>query len=897
MTYKEKNINFQNKNLNNKNFMNIRKIAKEIWITTQALKKEIPWLNLGLSWNETEISDQLGSAIIRILWPKHIEEKIRRLEKDWASTQEIESVKDWSFYRWWTEEIKEKVEKKEVSKKILEDEKSVNKAPKVEKVKSIFDITEEREETISQKKEEQEKAEKEQAKKLAKEKKEREERRAQKFWNKPSRWWNRDWQKAANLNTWALPTEIWNWRIQFTPKSKKKKWVSITRKIQIDEADLKIIEKKKWEKKKKEKFKELTKEEIDAMPEDEQLLYFAELEESQRAEKENFKTIQKKKAKIVKSYDNQEQIKKKEWVIEIPAIISVKEYSEKVWIPVPKIIWALIKNWIMATINHNLDYDTAALISIEFDVEIKKKISEATADDLHWWDLSKLIADEPENLKERPPVVVVMWHVDHWKTSILDFYRNANVVSKESWWITQHIWAYQIEKNKRKITFLDTPWHAAFTEMRARWAKITDIAILVVAADDWVKPQTIEAFNHAKDAWVSIVIAMNKMDKDTANVDKVKWELAEIWAMPEDWGWDIPVIPVSAKAWTWMEDLLETVLLTSDVNEPKANPNRPAIWTIVESHLDKALWPIATVLVNTWTLKIKDVFIAWSTMWKVKSLTDANKKRHKELFPSWVSVLAWFEEVPAVWDVLQVVKNEKLARQKVEEIKLLKTEDNQWFWIEEIQNQIRMWKMDLLKVVLKADSQWSLEALKWSIEKIKNDEVWVKIIHAWIWAVSEADVSMAAASWWMVFWFHVSIPVQAKAAAEKNKVEIREFKIIYELLDEIRWLLTWMLKIEEVIKEVWEMTIKQVFYTKKKMMIVWWSVDSWSVFKECNIKQFRNWEEIWQSQVCNLQSWVNEVDEVREWSDCWIQLNPALDIQEWDKIIVSVVEKITKTLD
>lgn len=887
--------------------MNIRKIAKEIWITTQTLKKEIPWLNLGLTWNETEISDHLVSAIIRMVWPKHIDEKIKRLKKDWASASEISHVKDWSFYRGWTEEERKKPEiKKEAPKKILEDEKIINKAPTVSKVKSIFDISEEREEKISVKEDEriaQKKAEKEleiqRKEKAEQEKKEREKRKSQKFWrNNNAKWWNKNWQKIADLNPWSLPAEIWNWKIQFSPKWKKKKWVSITRKIQLDESDLKSIAKNKIEKKKREKFKELSQKEVDAMPEDEQLLYFAEMEEFKRAENENFKTLQKKKAKVVKTYDNQEQIKKKEWIIEINNVVTVKEFSEKIWIPVPKIIWALIKNWIMATINHTIDFDTAALISLELDVQIKKKISEATAEDLQWWDLAKLITDEPENLKERPPVVVVMWHVDHWKTSILDFYRHANVVDKEAWWITQHIWAYQIEKNKRLITFLDTPWHAAFTEMRARWAKTTDIAILVVAADDWVKPQTVEAFNHAKDAWVSIIIAMNKMDKEAANVDKVKWELAEIWAMPEDWGWDIPVVPVSAKVWTWMDELLESILLASEMLEPKANPNRAAIWTIIESHLDKALWPIATILINTWTLKVKDIFIAWATMWKVKSLTDTNRKRHKKLPPSWVSVLAWFESVPAVWDILQVVKNEKIAKHKVDEIKLLRQENmHKWFWIEEIQNQIKMWKMNLLKIVLKADSQWSLEALKSSIEKIKNDEVWVKIIHAWIWAISEADVSMAAASWWIVFWFHVWIPVQTRASSEKNKIEIREFKIIYELLDEIKWLLNWMLEVEEIEKEVWTMTIKQVFYTKKKMMIVWWSVDTWSVFKEWNIKQMRDWEIIWESTICNLQSWVNEVEEVRAWNDCWIQLNPALDIKEWDKITVSVIEKITKTLD
>lgn len=876
--------------------MNIRKIAKEIWITTQTLKKEIPWLNLGLSWNETEISDHLVSAIIRMVWPKYINKKLKRLEKNWATASEISHVKDWSFYRWWSKEEEEKKPeiKKESAKKILEDEKVINKAPVVPKIKSIFDISKEIEWKISIKKDERNK-------KLAQEKKEREEKRSKKFWNNNSRWWNhfwnRDWQEAINLSSWLLPSQVWNWRVQFTPKTKRWKWVSITRKIQIDERDLKIIAKNKIEKKKREKFKELSQDEIDAMSEYERIQYFAEIEEFKRAENENFKTLQKKKAIVAKTYANQEQIKKKEWIIEISAVITVKEFSEKIWIPVPKIIWALIKNWIMATINHKLDFDTAALISIELDVEVKKKIPEATAEDLQWWNLEKLIADEPENLSERPPVVVVMWHVDHWKTSILDFYRNANVVDKEAWWITQHIWAYQIEKKWRKITFLDTPWHAAFTEMRARWAKTTDIAILVVAADDWVKPQTIEAFNHAKDAWVSIIIAMNKMDKEWANIDKVKWELAEIWAMAEDRGWDIPVIPVSAKSWLWMDELLETLLLISDVNEPKANPNRPAIWTIIESHLDKALWPIATILINTWTLKVKDVFIAWATMWKVKSITDTNRRRHKILEPSWVSVLAWFESVPAVWDILQVVENEKLAKQKVEEIKILRQENmNKWFWIEEIQNQIKMWKMDLLKIVLKADSQWSLEALRWSIEKITNDEVWVKIIHAWIWAVNEADVSMAAASWWMVFWFHVWVPVQAKATAVKNKVEIREFKIIYELLDEIKWLLTWMLKIEEVEKEVWTMTIKQIFYTKKKMMIVWWSIDTWSIFKEWNMVLMRNWKEVWRSTISNLKSWVNEVDEMKAWNDCWIQFNPSLEVEIWDKIIVSVIEKITKTL-
>jgi len=858
--------------------MHIRKVAKSIGITTQELKKELSKVNFGVSHDSADIPEHVVPGIIRVLWPKHKKEKLRRLERSWATNEEINSVKTEEFYTKPDDECIQSAEN--WSSKIKSIREKIAEERKIEETRRK-EVEKERVKTIEVKKIEKTIREK------AKEDKERSKQKGEK----------------VNLKDFSLPSEVWDWKIseafhkkkRRTP-AKSKKWIWVTHKIEIDSS--KVKSRKPEKALKRIKFQELTQEEIDNMSEDERLQYFTELEESKKSEDEAFKSRQKKRTKVVKSYDNQEQIKRKEWVIKITEWITVKEFSEKVWVPVPKIIWALMKNWVMATITQMIDYDTATLIAMELDIQITREITAASAEELIEWDLSALIQDEDENLEERAPIIVVMWHVDHWKTSILDFYRKANVVSKESWWITQHIWAYQVEKNNKTITFLDTPGHEAFTEMRARWAKTTDIAILVVAADDWVKPQTREAYNHAVEAWVDIIIAMNKMDKEWANVDKVKWELAEIWAVPEDWGWTIPCIPVSAKAWTWMDELLETVLLTAEVKELKANPKRKAVATIIESHLDRAMWPVATVLINTWTLKIKDVFISWHTMWRVKSMTDSNRKRHKILEPSWVAQLAWFEEVPKVWDILQVIDSEKEARWRVDQIKLIHERSrSNWIWMEEIQARIKSWRMNLLKVVLKADSQGSLEAIEQSLAKIKNNEVWVKIIHWGIWAVTESDITMAAASWGIVLWFHVSTPPQARNMWEKEWIDIKEYKIIYKLLDDVRWILTWMLSIEEIEKEVWTLMVKQVFYSKKKMMIIGWKVMNWVVQNEWKVKVFRKWEEIWEATISNLKLFKDDVSEVKEWSECWLQLSPAIDVIEDDEIKVIVKEKLTKTLE
>ena len=847
--------------------MHIRKIARELWITTQDLKQELIKVNFWVNPDDNEIPDHLASWILRVLWVKFK----------------------------WTKKIKV-LNNLEKPVSIIKPE--VIEEPKEEDV--IVNEDKPHKKSIRERRLEQEKLKQDTA--LEKEKNQRKLQAKKKL---------EDEFKTLNKKKFPVKWDINNWQSE-ERKFKDKPWkdwiIAVTRKIQIWRGNFwqdRRKNKKKWHQEEQEhraskklKFNELTKEEIDLMSEEEKIEYFADLEESKRLDDEMFKTQQQKKKKVIKAFSNQEQIKEKEWKVELPDIITIKEYSEKIWITVSKVVAALMKNWMMMTINQSIDFDTASLLAWDFNIEVIRAISSASAEELIEWDLSKLIKDEKENLETRPPVVVVMWHVDHWKTSILDFFRNTNVTLKESWWITQHIWAYQIENKKRKISFLDTPWHEAFTAMRARWAKVTDIAILVVAADDWVKPQTIEAYNHAKEAWISIVVAINKIDSLWANIDKVKWELAGIWLMVEDLWWEIPCAWVSAKNWTWMEDLLDTVFLVAEMMELKANPNRNAIWTVVESHLDKSLWPVATVLINTWTLKTKDIFIAWTTMWRIKSMVDAIWKSKKTLGPSWVSQISGFEEVPNVWDILQVVTNERQARDRTAKIKLIHNEStNKWIWFEEIQKRIAAWKMNLLKIIIKTDTQWSLEAITNSLIKIHNDEVWIKIIHSWVWSITDSDILMSSASDALVIWFHISLAQQTRALAEKEWVEIQQFKVIYEIENAIKAVLTWMLRTEEVEVEAWKVKVEEIFYTKKKLMIVGWKVQNWFIKKWAKVIVERKWEQIANAEVTNLKFFKEDADEVKEWNECWIQFSKKLDILKWDILKIFIMEKKIKSLN
>ncbi|MDP7476990.1 MAG: translation initiation factor IF-2, partial [Candidatus Peribacteraceae bacterium] len=448
---------------------------------------------------------------------------------------------------------------------------------------------------------------------------------------------------------------------------------------------------------------------------------------------------------------HQEQIKKKDGVVVLPGQITVKEFAEKTGIQVPKVIQALMSNGVMANVTQNIDYDTAAIIAAELDVNVQKGESVADAESIFSRNLDELLADEPENLSPRAPVVAVMGHVDHGKTSILDAIRDTDVVKGEAGGITQHIGAYQIEfksegsDDLHKVTFVDTPGHEAFTAMRARGAQVTDIVVLVVAADEGVKPTTIEAIDHAKDAGVPILVAVNKIDKPNADPEKVKGELAGYGLQASDWGGTTSTVLCSAQTKQGIDELLDTLILMGEEAGLKANANRSGIATVVESHLDQSLGALATVIVNTGTLKIGDPFVCGETSGKIRTMMDVHGTRIDEVGPSGAARVSGLSSVSKVGDILQAVATEQQAKQLVEAVKDEGAQRKKRSFADLV-SRLSEGKLKQLKVVLKADSQGSLDAIEESLVKKTTDEVTVKVIHSAIGAVTETDVMMAAAS-------------------------------------------------------------------------------------------------------------------------------------------------------
>lgn len=571
--------------------------------------------------------------------------------------------------------------------------------------------------------------------------------------------------------------------------------------------------------------------------------------------------------------------------IEIPDSISVKEFSEKAGISVAKIIGELMKNGVLANINQQIDFETILIISDELRVHVKKKHGTATADEIIGRDLTNLLREEDESvLKERPPVVVVMGHVDHGKTKLLDAIREANVVDSESGGITQHIGAYQVEKKNRLITFLDTPGHEAFTEMRARGAKVTDIAILVVAADEGIKPQTVEAINHAKEAEVPIIVAINKIDKPNANVDKVKGELAEHDLQAEDWGGKTITVPLSALKREGIDDLLDMILLVADMENLKANPDREAVGTVVEANLDSKLGPIATIVINTGTLRQGDDFIVGSSFGRIKVMLNSAGKRIKEAPPSTPVRIAGLDKTPLSGDILQAMPNEKTARHKSKEIELLikKAKSAKSSALHQLISSVQSNK--LLKVVLKADTKGSLEAIKGSLAKVKDEDVALKIIHSSVGAINESDVMMASASQGFVVGFHVDYGSGAvKTTAEREHVEVRSYKIIYELIDEVTKLLSGLLEPDIVTIELGKAEVVQIFWTKKKEMIVGCKVTEGKIVKDAKLRVIRDGVLV-QDEVglMSLQRGENAVGEVSEGEDCGIKFSGKEKLEEGD---------------
>ena len=567
--------------------------------------------------------------------------------------------------------------------------------------------------------------------------------------------------------------------------------------------------------------------------------------------------------------------------IEVPEEITVNEFALRLKAPATEVIKKLMGLGVFATINDTIDFDTAVLVADEFHVKVEKEvvvtIEERIIDDSE---------DDEANLVPRAPVVVVMGHVDHGKTSILDVIRHSNVTEGEAGGITQHIGAYRVQVDGRDITFLDTPGHAAFTTMRARGAQVTDIAVLVVAADDGIMPQTVEAINHAKAAGVSIIVAINKMDKEGANPERVKEQLTEYELVPEEWGGDTPCIPVSAHTKQGIDDLLEMILLTADMMELKANPDRAAKGTVVEARLDKGMGPVATVLVQNGTLHAGDTIVAGTTVGRVRSMMDDRGRRVKEAGPSVPVEITGLGDVPVGGDIFNAVSDERLARELVEQ-RITEQKEAQFnaqtkVTLDNLFEQMKEGDMKELKIIVKADVQGSVEAVRQSLEKLSNEEVRVHIIHGAVGAISESDVMLANASNAIIVGFNVRPDPVAEENAKRDGVDLRLYRIIYDCIEEIESAMKGMLapKYREV--ALGKAECRETYKISNVGMVIGGHVISGKITRNAQVRVVRDGIIVADDKVASLRRFKDDVREVAEGYDCGITLEKFSDIKQGD---------------
>ena len=585
-----------------------------------------------------------------------------------------------------------------------------------------------------------------------------------------------------------------------------------------------------------------------------------------------------------------ERARKQQLKVLIPDEIVVSELAQRLKVTASEVIKKLMGLGEMCTINQTIDFDTASLVAEELGAKVEKEVIVTIEERLF-----EEVEDTEENLQPRPPVVVVMGHVDHGKTSLLDRIRNASVASGEAGGITQHIGAYKVNAGGKDITFLDTPGHEAFTSMRARGASITDVAILVVAADDGIMPQTVEAINHAKAAGVSIIIAINKMDKPTANPDKVKQELTEHGLVIEEWGGDVICVPVSAKTGEGIDDLLEMVNLSAEVLELKANPDRLAQGTVIEAKLDKGRGPIATVLVQKGTLKSGDIIIAGTSVGRVRVMRNDKGRTVKEAGPSTPVEIMGLSEVPSAGDTFAVVENEKLARELVEKRKFEAKEEQfklyQKVTLDNLFSQIEEGEMKTLPLIVKADVQGSVEAVRQSLEKLSNNEVRVRVIHGAVGAISESDVMLASASNAIIIGFNVRPHPAAAENAKRDGVDVRLYRIIYDAIEEVQTAIKGMLapKFREV--DLARVEVRQVYKITNVGIVAGCYVLSGKVERKCSIRIVRDGIIVGDDKIDGLRRFKDDVKEVAEGYECGISLEKFTDIKEGDIFEAYMVEE------
>ena len=584
--------------------------------------------------------------------------------------------------------------------------------------------------------------------------------------------------------------------------------------------------------------------------------------------------------------------KKAPLTVKIPDEIGVGELASRMKKTGAEVVKCLIRNGVMASLSDIIDYDTAALVAMELGCKVEKEVIVTIEERL-----IDTAEDKEEDLESRAPVVVVMGHVDHGKTSLLDYIRHANVVSGEAGGITQHIGAYQVEVNGKPITFLDTPGHEAFTAMRARGAMVTDIAILVVAADDGIMPQTVESINHAKAANIPIIVAINKMDKPEANPERIKQQLTEYELVPEEWGGETIICPISAKTGMGIESLLEMVTLTAEVQELKANPNRTAHGAVIEARLDKGRGPVATLLVQNGTLKQGDVIIAGMAVGRVRAMTDYRGNKVTEAGPSVPVEIIGMGEVPGAGDDFHAVADERMARELVEQRKAeMKNATTgaakQKVSLEELFSQIQAGEMKDLNVIVKADVQGSAEAVKASLEKISNEEVRVRVIHCAVGAISENDVMLATTSNAIIVGFNVRPDKNAAESAARNKVDMRMYRVIYDCINEIESAMKGMLapKFKEV--SLGEAEVRQVYKITGVGFVAGCYVTEGKVARNAQIRLVRDGIVIHEGVMNSLQRFKDSVKEVARGYECGIGIEKYSDIKEGDIIEAFVMEQI-----
>lgn len=585
-----------------------------------------------------------------------------------------------------------------------------------------------------------------------------------------------------------------------------------------------------------------------------------------------------------------EERAKKHITIQVPDEITVGDLALKLKVTASEVIKKLFAYGIMASINEVIDYDTAEIVATELGAKVEKEvvvtIEEKIIDDS---------VDADENLEPRSPVVCVMGHVDHGKTSILDAIRHTDVTATEAGGITQHIGAYRVNVNGSPITFLDTPGHEAFTSMRARGAMATDIAVLVVAADDGIMPQTIEAIHHAKAAGVSVIVAINKMDKPGVTTDRILQQLTEYELVPEEWGGDTICVPVSAKTHMGIDKLLEAILLVAEMKELKANPNRAAKGIVIEARLDKGRGPIATLLVQNGTLHSGDIIVAGTAVGRVRVMTDYKGKKVKEAGPSVPVEISGLAEAPQAGDIFDAVSDEKLARELVEQRKQSAKEAQfnavQRVTLDNLFSTIEAGELKTLNIIVKADVQGSVEAVKQSLEKLSNNEVKVSVIHGGVGAINESDVMLAQASDAIIVGFHVRPDPVAQANAERDHIEMRMYRVIYDCIEDVESAIKGMLapKFRDV--DLGRIEVRSVFKLSSVGTIAGGYVLSGKVSRNAKIRVVRDGIVVAEDEIASLKRFKDDVKEVASGYECGIGLNKFNDIKEGDILEAYITEE------